>query len=144
MSYRPTIDELSELTYYSVMQKLSNCTVCNQPLSGRQAKFCSRLCKNKDLQSYHAQQRRGLARKLELVKAAGSCCSRCGYNDNLAALTFHHTNPSQKEFKLDMRSMSNRKLDYVMRELDKCTLVCANCHAELHNPHLDLRQLLCS
>jgi hypothetical protein len=41
-----------------------------------------------------------------------------------------------------MRSLSNRKLDYVLRELNKCMLVCANCHAELHNPHLDLQLLI--
>jgi len=43
------------------MSKESNCIVCGQPLHGRQTKFCSPVCKNKDLQSYEAQKRRGLA-----------------------------------------------------------------------------------
>ncbi len=138
----PELPDIILQCIISAMTGSPNCIICGRPLTGKQTKFCSRSCKNKDLQSYDAQQQRGLARKLELVKAAGSCCSRCGYRGNLAALTFHHTDPSQKEFKLDMRSLSNRKLNYVLRELDKCTLVCANCHAELHNPHLDLGQLL--
>jgi predicted nucleic acid-binding Zn ribbon protein len=120
------------------MKKRSNCVVCGNPLQGRQTKFCSIACKNKDLQSYEAQKRRGLARKLDLVKAAGGCCSICGYRKNLAALVFHHTDNTTKDFKLDMRSLSNRKLAPVLAEIDKCILVCANCHAELHNPHLDL------
>jgi len=63
----------------------------------------------------------------------------CGYHGNLSALAFHHNkNLTRKEFKLDMRSMSNRKLESVLAELDKCILVCQNCHAELHNPSLDL------
>ncbi len=124
------------------MIKLSNCIVCGSPLLGRQKKFCSRACKNKDLQSYEAQKRRGLARKLELVKSAGGCCSKCGYRANLAALVFHHSDMDSKDFKLDMRSLSNRKLEPVLSEIDKCILVCANCHAELHNPHLNLDQLL--
>jgi hypothetical protein len=128
--------------YNIVMNKPSNCIVCGRLLQGRQTKFCSSSCKNKDLQSYEAQKRRGLSRKLELIKNAGGCCSICGYNKNLAALVFHHDASSNKDFKLDMRSLSNRKLEPVLEEINKCILVCANCHAELHNPHLNLDSLL--
>jgi hypothetical protein len=123
------------------MRKLSNCKICGKPLTGKQTKFCSSTCKNRDLQSYEAQQKRGLTRKLEIIKAAGGRCSLCGYHKNLAALVFHHTNPDGKDFKLDMRSLSNRKLEPILAEIDKCILVCANCHAELHNPHLNLDSL---
>lgn len=114
------------------------CVVCGKILHGKQTKFCSQACKNKDLQSYEAQQRRGLERKLRLVKEFGGCCSIYGYHNNLAALVFHHTDADHKDFKTDMRSLSNRRFEAVKDEIDKCTLVCANCHAELHNPHLDL------
>jgi predicted nucleic acid-binding Zn ribbon protein len=124
------------------MNMLSNCIVCGSPLRGKQTKFCSPACKNKDLQSYEAQKRRGLARKVELIKAAGGRCSICGYHQNLAALVFHHTDSTSKDFKLDMRSLSNRRIEPVLAEIDKCILVCANCHAELHNPHLNLDTLL--
>jgi predicted nucleic acid-binding Zn ribbon protein len=130
------------LIYNAIMNNHSNCIMCGSPLQGRQKKYCSIACKNRDLQSYEAQKRRGLTRKLELVKTAGGCCSICGYRDNLAALVFHHTDSTSKDFKLDMRSLSNRKLDPVIKEIDKCVLICANCHAELHNPHLKLDQLL--
>jgi hypothetical protein len=133
---------LSYQDYNAVMSNLSNCIVCGKPLRGRQTKFCSPACKNKDLQSYEAQKRRGLARKLDLIKHVGGSCSICGYSKNLAALVFHHGDSSEKDFKLDMRSLSNRKLDPILEEIDKCILVCANCHAELHNPRLDLDLLL--
>jgi predicted nucleic acid-binding Zn ribbon protein len=123
------------------MSKLSNCVVCGRKLSGRQTRFCSPSCKNKILQSYEAQQKRGLARKLEIVRAAGGHCAICGYNKNLAALVFHHTDAEAKDFKLDMRSLSNRKLAPILDEISKCILLCANCHAELHNPHLNLDDL---
>jgi hypothetical protein len=124
------------------MNNSSNCIVCGSILRGRQKKFCSSACKNKDLQSYEAQKRRGLSRKLSLVKAAGGKCTVCGYHTNLAALVFHHTGNSEKDFKLDMRSLSNRKIEPVLKEIEKCILVCANCHAELHNPHLNLDSLI--
>ena len=123
------------------MKVNSNCIVCGAPLHGKQTKFCSTACKNRDLQSYEAQKRRGLARKLELVKTAGGRCSICGYSQNLAALVFHHTDSNSKDFKLDMRSLSNRKIQPVLSEIEKCILVCANCHAVLHNPHLNLDSL---
>ena len=123
------------------MNTIPNCIVCSVKLHGRQSRFCSLTCKNKSFQSYDAQKRRGIARKLELIKSRGGKCTICGYHKNLAALTFHHKDES-KLFKLDMRSLSNRTLERVLTEVSKCTLVCQNCHAELHNKHLDLAKLL--
>ena len=123
------------------MNSVSNCIACGNRLIGKQVKYCSVACKNKALQSYPAQKRRGLTRKLELVRTFGGSCSICGYNNNLAALTFHHIS-EDKNFKLDMRSLSNRTMQAVLAECEKCILVCHNCHAELHNPHLDLAPLL--
>lgn len=119
------------------MNTNSNCIICGASLRGKQIRFCSSHCKNKHHQSYTSQQNRGLARKIKLVRASGGHCSVCGYDRNLAALTFHHTNFKQKDFKLDMRSLSNRKFESVLAELGKCILICQNCHAELHNPRLN-------
>ena len=123
------------------MTPQASCIVCGTALHGKQTKFCSLACKNKHHQSYATQKSRGLARKLELVLAAGGRCSLCGYHRNLAALAFHHSDSAEKDFKLDMRSLSNRTLQSILAELEKCTVVCLNCHAELHNPHLDLDSL---
>lgn len=131
--------QINSRCYYWLMKKQSNCSVCGQSLSGQQRQYCSTRCKNKVHQSYDAQKKRGINRKLLLVKQRGGCCSRCGYKRNLSALTFHHV--SGKEFKLDMRSLSNRTFNSVLKEVGKCRLVCQNCHAELHNPDLDLKVL---
>jgi hypothetical protein len=104
--------------------------------------FCSTRCKNKQHQSYNAQKQRGFKRKLKLFNLAGGKCSKCGYNRNLAGLSFHHLEAKEKDFKLDMRSLSNRTLDKVMSEFRKCLLLCHNCHAEIHNPELDLGRFL--
>jgi len=103
--------------------------------------FCSIGCKNKYHQCYESQKRRGFSRKLKLVSDAGGCCSACGYNKNLAALVFHHVDSKKKKFKLDTRSLSNRTLSSVLAEANKCILLCQNCHAEIHNPHVDLNPL---
>jgi hypothetical protein len=120
------------------MKKIITCIKCNAPLKGKQTMFCSSSCKNNSLQSYQAQQARGLKRKFSAIEKLGGECSICGYKRNTSALTFHHTNPKDKSFQLDLRSLSNRKQAVIDDEIRKCILVCHNCHAELHNPKHNL------
>jgi len=128
------------------MMKSVICASCKQQLSGRQRRFCSLKCKNADTnnrhQSYLSQQQRGLARKLQLVAEAGGKCVKCGYDRNLAALAWHHLDPQTKRFQLDLRSLSNRGERDIRVELEKCMLVCANCHAEIHSPAMGMCALL--
>lgn len=70
----------------------------------------------------------------------GGKCSNCGYARNYAALEFHHVEPSEKLFQLDMRSLANLQWELVVVEARKCRLLCANCHAEWHNPKSLLQQ----
>ena len=65
-----------------------------------------------------------------LKEEAGNCCSRCGYDKCLAALEFHHTDPTVKEGGIIGSTASLAKQ---RAEAEKCILVCANCHRELHN-----------
>ena len=45
-------------------------------------------------------------------------------------------NPEEKEFQVDLRAFSNHSLEKLEVELDKCELLCSNCHREYHNPIL--------
>lgn len=67
--------------------------------------------------------------KAEAVRYKGGRCQRCGYDRCLAALVFHHRDRSKKEFHLSLTQKT--KLDSVKGELDKCDLLCSNCHAEV-------------
>jgi len=68
--------------------------------------------------------------KLALLEYKGGCCERCGYNKCVAALEFHHLDPTTKEFPLNGNTYG---LERQKKEADKCILVCANCHREIHN-----------
>jgi hypothetical protein len=74
----------------------------------------------------------------------GGRCSVCGYRRNYAALEFHHVDPMQKVFQLDMRSLANLRWTQVLDEAGKCQLLCSNCHAEHHNPDAMLEARLLS
>ena len=88
--------------------------------------------------NYKNQKLRGIKRKYEIILARGGKCEICGYNKNISALEFHHKNPEEKDFQIDARHFSNRSLETLQKELDKCILLCANCHREIHNPNLSL------
>ncbi len=69
--------------------------------------------------------------KIRAVEYKGGKCSICNYNKSMAALQFHHIDPTQKEFGI-ARSGISRAWEKIKKELDKCILLCANCHAERH------------
>lgn len=60
----------------------------------------------------------------------GEKCCLCGYNKAKAALELHHLNPEYKEFTISR--CLNRTWDILHKEIQKCVLVCANCHREIH------------
>jgi hypothetical protein len=68
--------------------------------------------------------------KEKCVLYLGGKCITCGYSKNFAALDFHHTNPETKDFEIG--SGHTRKFESIKQELDKCILLCSNCHRELH------------
>ena len=98
--------------------------------------------KSTNSNNYENQKIRGLKRKLEAIKQKGGKCEICGYNKNISALDFHHINPSEKEFQIDIRHFSNNSIEVLQKELDKCQLLCANCHAEIHHPNCDLNKVV--
>ncbi len=68
--------------------------------------------------------------KQQCVDYLGGKCSKCGYDKCLAALDFHHLDITQK----DKTYVNNRmSFDKLKPELDKCVLLCANCHREEHH-----------
>jgi transposase len=65
-----------------------------------------------------------------LVEEAGGSCALCGYAREIAALQFHHVDPSTKGFALSREGVT-RSLAKARAEARKCVLLCANCHAEV-------------
>lgn len=77
--------------------------------------------------------------KRTLVAEAGGACSVCGYDTCVAAMHFHHLDPSEKRFALSREGMT-RSLEEARREARKCILVCSNCHAEIESGLRELPQ----
>ena len=79
-----------------------------------------------------AVQRRRSKVKVMSVEYMGGRCELCGYSKYIGALEFHHLNPDEKEFNIS-HDGKTRSWEKIKVELDKCMLLCANCHREIHN-----------
>lgn len=68
---------------------------------------------------------------IELIKTKiyDGKCIKCGYNNCIQALEFHHLDPDKKETIISSDSITIEK---AIEESKKCILICSNCHKEFH------------
>lgn len=110
-------------------------------------KVCTKCLIEKDLKDFY-KKRNGLYhtyckiclnstamnRQQNLKKLSvdykGGKCKHCGYNKCIGALQFHHIDPTKKDFNI---SKKNKCFENLKKELDKCVLLCSNCHVEEHD-----------
>ena len=60
-----------------------------------------------------------------------SKCENCG-EDDPRTLEFHHVS-GEKKFDICFGFCSLKRLDKILVEITKCSIVCANCHSHIHN-----------
>jgi len=76
------------------------------------------------------KKRRKKVREMAISYKGGKCQS-CGYNTCLESLEFHHVVRGSKSFGISAKGYT-RAWKAIKEELDKCIMLCANCHRELH------------
>ena len=84
-----------------------------------------------DSEKHNASLKRMLVKK-KAVEEKGSKCALCGNTYPLQVYDFHHINPNEKDFNLGNKH-ATVKWDIVKQEIDKCLLLCANCHRLIHS-----------
>jgi len=102
-------------------------------------KKCELLCNNCH-QELHFSQTDGDVgfRKTKQIYLdyKGQKCENCEYNKNPSSLSFHHRNPEQKLFRISKYPYRINNIndlnEYIIEELDKCDILCMNCHVEKH------------
>lgn len=80
-------------------------------------------------------------RKLNLIKVCGDKCNICGYDKVPDALEFHHIDEKNKSYGIASNGTCH-DLEADLLEIQKCILVCANCHREIHAGFYFKSQLL--
>lgn len=85
---------------------------------------------------------RGYNKKAQLVQIAGGKCLICGYNKCQRALQFHHREPDLKMFEVNASTVTRCKWEDVLKEIEKCDLLCVRCHVEVENKAYEHYQAL--
>ena len=96
--------------------------------------------KQKEYQQKHHQRTKKKKRKqqnqlkdkrqhfvLEEMQRRGGKCAKCGFSD-IRALDWHHLDPNEKVNSISEMVRDRVSMDKLQAELDKCELICANCH----------------
>jgi len=98
----------------------------------------------KTYSQYENDQALKWAKKIKAVELLGGKCCKCGTKDYLV-LEFHHKDSSEKEGEIG-KLIPSRRLSEITDELNKCMVLCKNCHAEEHFKNgrgLTLKKELC-
>ena len=105
--------------FYTNHEKRIYCYECSPPQNEVSPKDYQRIKKR--------------AIKHQLVTYKGGKCELCGYDKCEGALQFHHIDSKNKLFTLSQININALiDMDLLYKEVDKCQLLCANCHAEKH------------
>ena len=120
------------------------CPICNKEfyplIKGSTRKFCFECSPYYNQEKGRSQNITAIRRaiKKRLVDYKGGKCCICGYCKSINALQFHHLDSEDKEFTISHNLvLNNFNIEDYYKEVDKCILVCANCHAELHDKEMD-------
>lgn len=120
------------------IKEYKNCEICGKTFelkaNGRTRKYCYECSPSYPKGESKSKTITALrkAMKKEAVKRLGGKCSICGYDKSLRALEFHHKDPKEKDFGLAAKGHVHG-WDTYWKEVQKCILVCSNCHAEIHD-----------
>lgn len=101
----------------------------NPDFRANQAANMARWRKNKGPEyNVHIRAERRL--KKEWLDSLKIKCSRCP-ETHVACLEFHHRDPREKDFLLSI-GVAKYSLKKLRVEVDKCEIICSNCHRKLH------------
>lgn len=132
-----------------------NCNYCGKPNLKRLSefkKYKNNYCNQQCLGKMHAKKNRGFKQdlnpaykgKLDYItqlKKESSCSNPECSESRAKALCFHHREPEQKELAVSrMKGLSQYTLEHIKKEVEKCDILCQNCHKVRHSNPLDSKE----
>ena len=111
---------------------MANCYTCNVVLVegenwyGKKKKR-TYICKSCDVANTKKLRNE---KKIKAVEYLGGKCMKCGGEFPPYVFDFHHRDPSEKDRSIG--TLCSSSWEKIKVELDKCDLLCANCHRIEH------------
>lgn len=126
--HRTTVGKL--LKKYNISREnviYTNCKLCKNEIKNNQLNRSRCNSCNTRIRRYRT--------KVAAVQYKGGCCNKCGWSGPVAAFEFHHKDDN-KEFAIG--TAANKSWSVIKKEIDKCELLCSNCHRIEHSKHDDI------
>lgn len=125
-----------DLRHITVSDGQKKCCLCSE--TKPTAEFYSAKRRNGSIRVFSyciaCEKARQVAKNAKLKEQCigykGGKCTQCGYSRCAGALEFHHLDPTIKDESIC--NLRKSLWETIKAELDKCILVCANCHREIH------------
>jgi hypothetical protein len=102
----------------------THCKICNNKIENNKANRSRCNSCNTRIRRYRT--------KVAAVEYKGGFCNRCNWKGPVAAFEFHHKDDN-KEFGIG--TAANKSWIVIKKEIDKCELLCSNCHRIEHSKH---------
>lgn len=128
--------ELFRIKYKKTGLRIPECHECNKESKRESYRLHYDINKEKFL-SRNKQFRKDRILFLNEKKSHG--CIICGEKDT-ACLDFHHVNGDDKQYNISS-IISNLSIKEIEEEMDKCVILCANCHRKIHYYNLTIDEL---
>jgi hypothetical protein len=138
---------------------MRTCTKCNEPKElsefasknrskgtlSSECKECHKLVRNRYYQNNKVVERARVDKFKKQYNAwwrelkSKLVCRDCNEN-HPAVLHFHHLDPKEKETNIAAATSKRWSKKRVLNEIEKCIVLCANCHLKLHWTDLHKRE----
>lgn len=112
---------------------INTCRVCQKDYMGGHQQY-KNICSNCRVNKCRQEK------KIKAVEYMGGHCIICKYNKCITALHFHHIDPNEKEY--GFSSNLTKPFEVLKKELDKCIMVCSNCHSEIHAGMIEIDEYI--
>ena len=102
-----------------------------------ECKDCHKIIRKKYYETNKSKERERIQLRKEQQKLAFKVfkstlkCKLCD-ESHIATLQFHHLDPTQKEIGIAIAVHSGWGQERLKAEIDKCVVLCANCHLKEH------------
>lgn len=109
------------------------CHLCLNKYPYEKSRRYCRDCSPSVLDTGHAAHKADIRRvfKKTLVDLFNGECLHCKLKSDQSLYDFHHTDSNEKDFAISQDGHT-RSLEKILKEVNKCVMLCKNCHALLH------------
>ena len=139
MVYCPSCKQDKDWSKFYIYKKNKRSAYCKE-CARKKAREQWRGLSKEEKKIKRIRQKKSLQKKIRVVLEESSCV-RCGESDPIV-LVFHHREPANKTSEISTMIGDRVSWKSIKKEIDKCDVLCANCHMRVHYETGDFKKYM--